>query len=172
MRAVIQRVSRASVAWQDPAGVARSEEIGQGMCVLVGAGPGDQTADAERLADKVATLRIFADSQGHFNLGLEDVRGMALVVSQFTLYANATRGRRPSFIGAAEPEVASSLCEAFADRLRQRGVTTRTGSFGARMTVSIDNEGPVTLVLSTDPWETAIGGGRGQNRKPATRVRA
>ncbi|MBO0709363.1 MAG: D-tyrosyl-tRNA(Tyr) deacylase, partial [Candidatus Dormibacteraeota bacterium] len=113
-------------------------------------------ADAERLADKVATLRIFADAEGRFNRSLEDVGGAALVVSQFTLYADATRGRRPSFISAAPPELATRLVDRFAERLRERGVPTRTGRFGAHMTVTLANDGPVTLVLSTEPWETRI----------------
>ena len=156
MRAVVQRVSRASVSWDDGAAGSRQEEIGRGLAVLVGAGPADDRATADALADKVAQLRIFSDPEGRFNLSLEDVGGEALVVSQFTLYADATRGRRPSFVGAAAPDCARDLCQRFADRLAERGVTTRTGSFGARMTVSLDNEGPVTLALSTDSWETRI----------------
>ena len=155
MRAVVQRVSRASVSWDDD-GQARREEIRRGLAVLVGAGPADGEADADSLADKVAQLRIFPDAAGRFNLSLEDVGGEALVVSQFTLYADVTRGRRPSFTGAAAPDCARQLCQRFADRLEERGVPTRTGSFGARMTVSLDNEGPVTIALSTDPWDTRI----------------
>ena len=157
MRVVVQRVSRASVSWEDE-GDPEREEIGLGLAVLVGVGPADGEADADSLADKVAQLRVFPDAAGRFNLSLEDVGGEALVVSQFTLYADATRGRRPSFIGAAAPDCARQLCQRFADRLGARGVRTRTGSFGARMTMSLDNEGPVTLALSTDPWETRIRG--------------
>jgi D-aminoacyl-tRNA deacylase len=155
MRAVVQRVSRATVSWDD-GGQPHREEIGHGLTVLVGAGPADADTDADGLADKVAQLRIFPDAAGRFNLSLQDVGGEALVVSQFTLYADATRGRRPSFIGAAAPDCARRLCQRFADRLEERGVRTRSGRFGARMTVSLDNEGPVTLALSTDPWETRI----------------
>ncbi len=155
MRVIVQRVSRASVSWLEE-GRLRVEQIGRGLAVLVGAGPGDTLSDASRLADKVAQLRIFPDSAGRFNLSLEDVGGGALVVTQFTLYADATRGRRPSFIGAAEPDHARRLCQRFAERLAERGLHTRTGSFGAQMTVSLDNEGPVTMVLSTDAWETRI----------------
>jgi D-aminoacyl-tRNA deacylase len=154
VRAVVQRVSRASVSWDD--GGPRCQEIGRGLAVLVGAGPADDPAAADALADKVARLRIFSDDDGKFNLSLEDVGGEALVVSQFTLYADATRGRRPGFAGAAAPDRARELYQRFADRLAERGITTRTGSFGARMTVSLDNEGPVTLALSTEPWETRI----------------
>ena len=157
MRVILQRVSRAAVSWDDGAG-SRREAIGQGLAILVGAGPEDDPSHAERLADKVAQLRIFSDEEGRFNRSLEDVGGEALVVSQFTLYADTTRGRRPSFAGAGAPDCARDLCQRFADRLASRGVPTRTGSFGARMTVSIDNEGPVTLALSTDTWETRIGG--------------
>jgi D-tyrosyl-tRNA(Tyr) deacylase len=157
MRAVVQRVSSASVRWED-GGEPRCEMIGGGLAVLLGAGPEDDPAQAGSLADKVAQLRIFSDDGGRFNLSLEDVGGDALVVTQFTLYADATRGRRPSFAGAAAPDSARRLCQCFVDRLVERGVTTRTGSFGAHMTVSLDNDGPVTLVLSTEPWETRIRG--------------
>ena len=157
MRVIVQRVSRASVGWDEPGGQPQRQEIGRGLAVLVGVGPGDGAKDADRLADKVAQLRIFPDDAGRFNLSLEDVGGDALVVSQFTLYANSTRGRRPSFIGAADPDRARKLCQRFADRLTERGVPTRTGSFGAQMTVTVDNEGPVTIALSTDEWETRIG---------------
>jgi D-aminoacyl-tRNA deacylase len=158
MRAIVQRVSRASVSWEDDAGRPRREEIGRGLAVLVGAGPDDDSSDADRLADKVAQLRVFPDENGRFNRSLEDVGGEALVVTQFTLYADATRGRRPSFVGAAAPDCARELCQRFADRLAGRRVPTRTGSFGARMTVAIENDGPVTLALSTEPWETRISG--------------
>jgi len=156
MRAILQRVSRASVSWEDDDGRSRREEIGRGLAVLIGAGPSDVPSDADRLADKVAQLRVFTDAGARFNLSLEDVGGEVLVVTQFTLYADATRGRRPSFAGAAAPDCARQLCQRFAERLAARGVLTRTGSFGARMTVSLDNDGPVTLALSTDPWETRI----------------
>ncbi|HEY4025553.1 MAG TPA: D-aminoacyl-tRNA deacylase [Candidatus Dormibacteraeota bacterium] len=158
MRVVVQRVGCASVSWEADGGGRRREEIGRGLAILVGAGPADEAAHADRLADKVAQLRIFPDEGGRFNLSLEDVGGEALVVSQFTLYADASRGRRPGFAGAAAPDRARDLCQRFADRLTERGVATRTGSFGAHMTVSLDNDGPVTLALSTDPWDTRIGG--------------
>jgi D-tyrosyl-tRNA(Tyr) deacylase len=158
VRAVVQRVAQASVGWTDPGGEERSERIGRGLAILLGAGPEDRSEDADRLADKVAQLRIFPDEGGRFNHSLGDVGGEALVISQFTLYADTTRGRRPSFAGAAEPDCARQLCDRFAARLGQRGLTTRTGGFGARMLVSLDNDGPVTLVLSTEPWETRISG--------------
>jgi D-tyrosyl-tRNA(Tyr) deacylase len=157
VRVVVQRVTQAAVSWCEPDGTERREQIAGGLAILVGAGPQDGPGDADRLADKLANLRIFPDSEGRFNRSLEDVEGEALVVSQFTLYADATRGRRPSFIGAAEPGAARELCQRFADRLRERGIPTRTGSFGAQMTVSLHNDGPVTLALSTEPWETRIG---------------
>jgi D-tyrosyl-tRNA(Tyr) deacylase len=157
LRAIVQRVGRASVSWREEDGSEHRREIGSGLAILVGAGPADDAAQAERLAEKVAQLRIFSDADGRFNLSLIDVGGQALVVSQFTLYADATRGRRPSFVGAAAPECARELCDRFAGRLAEQGVAVQTGSFGARMTVSLDNEGPVTLALSTDDWETRIG---------------
>jgi D-tyrosyl-tRNA(Tyr) deacylase len=158
VRVIVQRVTHAAVTWREADGTDRREEVGRGLAILVGAGPDDGPEDADRLADKVATLRIFPDADGRFNRSLQDVAGEALVVSQFTLYADATRGRRPSFIRAAEPSTARELCQRFADRLRERGIPTRTGSFGAQMTVSIENDGPVTIALSTEPWETRISG--------------
>jgi D-aminoacyl-tRNA deacylase len=158
VRAIVQRVGRAAVIWQDEDGRQHRQEIGRGLAILVGAGPDDGPDDADRLADKVAQLRIFPDDAGRFNRSLEDVGGEAMVVSQFTLYADTRRGNRPSFIGAAAPERARELYQRFADRLAERGTHTRTGSFGARMTVTLDNEGPVTIALSTDPWETRIRG--------------
>jgi D-aminoacyl-tRNA deacylase len=158
VRVVVQRVTHAAVSWCEPDGTGRREQISRGLAILVGAGPEDGPDDADRLADKVATLRIFPDAEGRFNRSLEEVAGEALVVSQFTLYADATRGRRPSFIRAADPPVARELCQRFADRLQGRGIPTRTGSFGAQMSVSLENDGPVTLALSTEPWETRISG--------------
>jgi D-tyrosyl-tRNA(Tyr) deacylase len=156
MRAILQRVATATVSWTADDGQAHSEHIGRGLAILVGAGPADGEAEVDRLADKVAQLRIFPDGDGRFDRSLEDVGGEALVVSQFTLYADTTRGRRPSFIGAAPPDCARTLCQRFADRLAGHGITTRTGSFGAHMTVSLQNDGPVTLALSTEPWDTRI----------------
>src|SRR5215813_5443166 len=158
MRVIVQRVSHASVSWADDGGLPQRQAISRGLVILVGAGPADSEREAERLANNVAQLRIFPDQAGRFNVSLEDIGGEALVVSQFTLYANSTRGRPPSFIGAADPDRARQLCQRFADRLTARGIPTRSGSFGAQMTVSLDNEGPVTIALSTDPWDTRISG--------------
>jgi len=157
MRLVLQRVSRASVEWSAAHPSApRSEEIGPGLLLLVGVGPDDTEADARRLAAKVAHLRLFADPEGRSNLSLLDIGGQALVVSQFTLYADLSRGRRPSFIGAAEPGRADQLYGLFAEALRGHGIGVKTGSFGARMGVTLTNDGPVTLALSTDPWPTSV----------------
>ena len=154
----MQRVTEAAVSWTDAKGKEHTQGIGMGLAILLGAGPQDSLEDADRLADKVAQLRIFSDVDDRFNLSLMDVQGEALVVSQFTLYADTTRGRRPSFVKAGDPERAEALYERFARRLRDRGLPVETGGFGEHMTVSLDNDGPVTLVLSTDVWETGIGG--------------
>ncbi|MGC8874063.1 MAG: D-aminoacyl-tRNA deacylase [Chloroflexia bacterium] len=146
MRAVVQRVRRAAVS-VDGQEVAR---IGRGLCVLVGVGEGDGPAEAAELAAKVAQLRIFPDEAGQMNRSVLDVRGEALVVSQFTLYADCRRGRRPSFSHAARPEVAEPLVEAFARALSQAGVSVQCGKFGALMLVEIHNDGPVTILLDTD----------------------
>ncbi len=146
MRAVLQRVTR-SVVRVDGREVAA---IGSGLCILLGVGEGDTPAEADELALKVAQMRIFRDAAGYFNRSLLEVGGEALVVSQFTLYADCRRGRRPSFSTAARPEVAEPLVEHFADALRAAGVPTQTGVFGAMMEVEIDNDGPVTIVLDTE----------------------
>ena len=109
-----------------------------------------------RLADKIVDLRVFADEAGKMNLSLVDVRGAALIVSQFTLYADMSRGRRPSLLKAGDPARAEQIYELFVQRFRERGIETRTGSFGADMRVVIENDGPVTLVLSTDEWPTRV----------------
>ena len=145
MRAVIQRVAEASVSC---AGEAISQ-IGPGMLVLLGVGPTDQEADLEYLARKIAALRIFSDAAGKMNQSVRDVDGSALVVSQFTLYADCRRGNRPSFTGAMEPVRAQALCEAFVTRLSQQGLTVATGRFGADMQLSLVNDGPVTIVLDS-----------------------
>ena len=143
MKAVVQRVSRASVrVGEEVAG-----EIGAGLCVLLGVARGDGPAEASRLAGKVARLRIFEDVEGLFDRSLLDTGGEALVVSQFTLLADTAKGNRPSFTEAAAPEEAEPLYEAFCDELRGLHVSVQTGVFGARMSVELVNEGPVTIVL-------------------------
>ncbi len=143
MRAVVQRVSRASVTVGDEV----VGDIGRGVVILLGITHGDGPAQADWLANKIAGLRIFEDDAGKLNLGLLDVEGEALVVSQFTLYADARKGRRPSFVDAARPEIAEPLVQRFAVALRQRDVPVEMGVFGARMLVEIHNDGPVTLIL-------------------------
>lgn len=124
--------------------------------LLVGAGGDDDEATVQRLADKIVDLRVFADEAGRMNLSLVDVKGSALIVSQFTLFADMSRGRRPSLLKAGDPARAEQLYERFVQRFRERGIETKTGSFGAVMRVSIENDGPVTLVLSTDDWPTRV----------------
>ena len=122
-------------------------EIGAGLCVLLGVARGDEPSDAERLAGRVARLRIFENENGKFDHSLVDTGGAALVVSQFTLIANTAKGNRPSFVEAADPEVAEGLYEAFCAGLTKLGVFVETGVFAARMRIEIANEGPVTIVL-------------------------
>lgn len=147
MRVVLQRVSEAVVTVAD-------ETVGQiarGWLALVGVAPDDTAADADWLADKVAHLRAFPDADGKMNLDVQQVGGGVLVVSNFTLYADCQRGRRPSFVGVARPEVAEPLVAAFADGLRRLGVPVATGRFGADMRVTLCNDGPVTLLLESRP---------------------
>lgn len=144
-----------SVTWQE-AEEQHAATIGLGLVLLVGAGPDDDEATIRRLADKVIDLRIFADGEGRMNLSLVDVNGSALIVSQFTLFADMSRGRRPSLLGAGDPKRAEELYVAFVLRFRERGIETKTGSFGAVMKVGIENDGPVTLVLSSDDWPTRV----------------
>jgi D-tyrosyl-tRNA(Tyr) deacylase len=145
MRAVVQRVRRAEVAVGDEV-VGR---VGTGWLVLLGVAPGDSQNDVEWLADKVANLRAFADDAGKMNRSVQDVGGAVLVVSQFTLYGDCRKGRRPSFTGAAHPSVAEPLYEAFVVALRSLGVPVETGRFAADMRVSLVNDGPVTFVIDT-----------------------
>jgi D-tyrosyl-tRNA(Tyr) deacylase len=145
MRAVLQRVRRARVVIGDE--VAGAIEVG--LLVLLGIAPSDTPAQVEWLADKIIGLRIFNDADGKMNLSLEDVGGALLIVSQFTLFGDARKGRRPSFIGAAPPEVAIPLYEAFLDAVRAHGVPVAAGRFGADMQVELVNDGPVTLILET-----------------------
>ncbi len=139
MKAVLQRVDRASAS---PGG-----SIGPGLCILLGVAAGDDAAGADRLARKVANLRVFAGEDGRFDLSLLDTGGEALVVSQFTLIAQTSRGNRPSFSGAARPEVAELLYHHFATGLRTLGIPVEEGVFGARMAVELVNNGPVTIIL-------------------------
>lgn len=157
MRAVVQRVTRAAVSWTEEGGEARRNEIGAGFVVLLGVAPDDTEETGRTLARKIAGLRVFEDERGRFDRTLLDIAGEALVVSQFTLFADTRRGRRPGFTGAGAPALAEPLCDAFAGSLRGLGVPVRTGRFAADMQVELVNDGPVTLVLSTDPWETGIG---------------
>ena len=152
MRAVVTRVKNASVE----IGGKVNGQIGQGFLVLLGVGPADTAAQAERLADRVCGLRVFEDENGKMNLNLEAVGGSLLVISQFTLYAD-TRSRRPGFTGAAKPDVAVTLYERFMDACRERGFAVEHGEFGADMQVFSQNDGPVTILLDTDAMQGAGG---------------
>jgi D-tyrosyl-tRNA(Tyr) deacylase len=143
VRVVLQRVSRATVDVEGE----RVAEIGRGFLLLVGIGTDDVDGEIDRLADKVAGLRVFADEDHKMNLALADVDGEVLVVSQFTLYGDVRKGRRPSWTGAAAPAVAAEKVEAFAGALEARGLRVRRGVFGVHMEVELLNDGPVTLVL-------------------------
>lgn len=145
MRILLQRVSRAQVSVDG----GLKGKIDQGLLLLVGVGPDDTEKEARMLADKCAHLRIFGDDDGKMNLSLLDVKGGALVVSQFTLYGDCKKGRRPSFVGAAEPVKADALYMKFAGYLRDLGLTVETGEFGAHMQVELVNDGPVTLMLES-----------------------
>ena len=146
MRLVVQRVSRASVRTDsEPLG-----EIGHGAAVLVGIGRDDDAATVDRMADKLRGLRYFQDADGRVNRSADDVEAAYLVVSQFTLYADVRRGRRPGFTDAAAPEVAEILVDRFVERLRSTGATVATGRFGAEMAVELVNDGPFTLVIESE----------------------
>ena len=146
MRAVLTRVKHASVT----IGGAVAGKIGEGFLILLGVGPDDTEALCDKLCDKLLSLRVFEDENGKMNRGLEDVSGELLVVSQFTLYGNCKKGRRPDFFGAAKPDLAIPLYERFVQRCRDSGFHTETGEFGAYMQVESLNDGPVTLVVDTD----------------------
>jgi D-aminoacyl-tRNA deacylase len=141
MRVVLQRVSRGAVIVDDQT----IAQIGLGLVILLGVGPEDGAGQIEYLVKKIANLRIFEDDAGKINRSVLDMKGEALVVSQFTLYADTRKGRRPSFVGAAPPDIASPLVDQFAELLAQEGVPTQTGEFGAHMQVEIHNDGPVTI---------------------------
>ena len=146
MRAVVQRVTRGrvSVAGKQVA------EIGPGLVILLGVGPDDSQEQADYLAKKIAEMRIFEDLNGKLNRSVLDMEGEAIVVSQFTLYADTRKGRRPSFTRAARPETASPLVDYFAEQLRASGLPVQTGVFGAHMLVEIDNDGPVTIWMERE----------------------
>ena len=145
MRALLQRVSRASVS----VGGEEVGAIGHGLTVFVGIAMGDTEEDGDYLAGKLAGLRVFPDSEGRFNVSALDIGAEMLLISQFTLHADTRKGRRPSFVGAAPPEVAQSLFEAFASRMRSTGLTVHTGRFQEHMMVDLTNDGPVTLMIDS-----------------------
>jgi len=147
MRLVVQRVKRASV---DVAGE-RIAQVEAGLLLLVGIASGDVDVDLRKIAGKIVNLRIFEDEDGKMNRSLVDAGGRILAVSQFTLYGDTGKGRRPSFVGAAAPAVAEPLFDAFVDALRAEGVHVATGRFGAKMAVELINDGPVTLVIEVAP---------------------
>ena len=152
MRVVVQRVQRASV---DVDGE-RIAEINRGLLLLVGIAPEDVDVDLRRAAGKIVDLRIFTDDEGKMNRSLRDIGGEVLAVSQFTLYGDTRKGRRPSFVRAAAPEIAEPLFDAFVDAIRGQGVEVETGRFGAKMAVELVNDGPVTLLIEVAP-PTAVG---------------
>ncbi|MBX3265141.1 MAG: D-tyrosyl-tRNA(Tyr) deacylase [Acidobacteria bacterium] len=149
MRALIQRVSEAQVTVGD----AIVGRIGEGLLVLLGVGKEDRELEADILVEKIVNLRIFDDDAGKMNLSTLDVEGEVLVVSQFTLFADSRRGRRPSYIGAAAPEEANRLYEYFMDRLKSSGISVQAGRFQAMMNVELVNSGPVTIWLDTDDFK-------------------
>lgn len=148
MRAVVTRVKRASVE----IGGSITGEIGQGFLILLGVAPDDTPAICEKLADKILALRVFEDDAGKMNRSISEAGGSVLVVSQFTLFADTSHGRRPSFFGAAEPQKANDLYEQFLRECEKRGFPPQHGEFGADMQVTSQNDGPVTLLLDTKEW--------------------
>lgn len=159
MRAVIQRVREASVTVDEQV----IGEIGKGLVIFVGVTHEDKESDARFLAQKVATLRIFEDAEGKFNLSALDVGAGVLIVSQFTLYADCRRGRRPDFLNAARPEVAEPLITRFVTLVREQGLTVATGKFQAKMLVRIFNDGPVTIILDSPPSPVSVSPDTGSN---------
>jgi D-tyrosyl-tRNA(Tyr) deacylase len=147
MKAVLQRVRRGRVSVDDRT----VAEINHGLVILVGVGQGDTESEARWLAEKCAVLRVFEDAEGKTNLSVLDVQGEVIVVSQFTLHADTHKGRRPSFIKAADPKIAEPLVTHFAEHLAAQGVPTQLGVFGAHMLVEIENDGPVTILLERTP---------------------
>ena len=153
MRAVIQRVSQAHVVVDQ----AVAGAIERGLLVLLAVTHADTAAEARRLADKIMSLRVFSDAAGRFDRTLGDVGGGLLVISQFTLYGDTRKGRRPSFTAAAQPEHAAPLIDLFVNHCQEAGVATASGVFGAHMDVHLVNDGPVTLILDTDEWSQGRG---------------
>ena len=149
MRAVVTRVTEASVTIDGRVAGA----IGKGFLVLLGVAPEDTEVQAKKLADKICSLRVFEDEAGKMNCNLASVGGSVLVVSQFTLFANCRKGNRPSFIGAAGPEIAVPLYERFQELVREHGFPVESGVFGADMKVASVNDGPVTILMDTAEWE-------------------
>jgi D-tyrosyl-tRNA(Tyr) deacylase len=145
MKAVVQRVTQSSVSIDNN----KISEIANGLLVLLGVGDDDTQKDADFLAEKIINLRIFEDDQGKMNISLKDIKGQLMVVSQFTLHGDCRKGRRPSFIKAARPEMANELYEYFVKKTRSCGIDTKTGVFQAMMDVGLVNSGPVTLILDT-----------------------
>ena len=143
MKAVIQRVAHASVTVEGE----RVSAIDQGLLILLGVGPDDDEEAARAMTKKIAALRIFQDENDKMNLSVRDIGGEAIVVSQFTLYADCRKGNRPSFVGAAAPDKAAPLVDRFVELLKEQGVPTQTGVFGAHMDVDLLNSGPVTIIL-------------------------
>lgn len=143
MKAVLQRVTRASVTVEGD----HVSEIGDGLLILLGIGPEDTEEKARMMTKKIAALRIFSDEAGKMNLSVRDVGGSAIVVSQFTLFADCRKGNRPAFVGAAAPSLAAPLVDRFVELLSEQGVPTQTGVFGAHMDVELLNSGPVTIIL-------------------------
>jgi len=150
LRAIVQRVSEASVSVKNEAESLREiNKIKRGLVVLLGVGRQDSEEDAEYLAEKISNLRIFPDENDRMNLSVLDVRGEVLVISQFTLYGDCRKGRRPDFTSAAPPEMAEDLYEKFIEKVKAKGVEVKSGEFQARMLVDIHNDGPVTILLET-----------------------
>ncbi len=149
MRAILTRVSSASVTIDGQV----AGEIGKGFLILLGVGPNDNSAICKKLAEKALGLRIFTDENDKMNLGLSDVGGSVLVVSQFTLFGDTKKGRRPSFIGAAPPHMANALYDEFLGHCQALGFPAQHGEFGAHMDVASCNDGPVTLILDTEEWK-------------------
>ena len=149
MRAVVQRVAHARVTARDEDAAEVTGEIGTGLLVYLGVGPDDGDAEVRWITSQVADLRVFPDEAGRFDRSVRDVRGAILVVSQFTLYGDTRRGRRPSFVGAAPPEVAEPVVQQVVDAFREEGIEVAVGRFGAHMYVDAVNDGPVTIVLDS-----------------------